>query len=43
MRRYPPPNTQVVITLEDGDTEERSVWTDKDLDSLEEELKKKKI
>ena len=41
MRRSP--DGQVVITLEDGDTEERGVWTDKDLDSLEEELRKKKI
>ena len=34
---------KVVITLEEGDTEERSVWTDKDLDILEEELGKKKV
>ena len=34
---------RVVITLEEGDTEERSVWTDKDVDSLEEELEKKQV
>ena len=33
---------KVVIPLEDGDTEERSIWTDKDVDTLEEELKIKK-
>ena len=32
---------KVVIAQEDGDAEERSVWTDKDVDSLEEEQGKK--
>ena len=32
---------KVVIAQEDGDAEERSVWSDKDLDSLEEEQRKK--